>query len=193
MTTFTAGIFLFRGILGCSRPPLRNSERMVPGVLMARSDLLISLVKAGTTGDRQGFQTAAEAIIAEERAKHHGVLADRLAKAIRSNGHQTSSVRWPRFGGVCNSGVVCPSHPPSIQSLFFSAAAAPGRRHHSPGVCRCLPACEKSILRDSTGLLQRRSRSKRPLERVRPPATTDARTPPERDIQAPSAVGARGG
>ena len=54
---------------------------------MARSDLLISLVKAGTTGDRRGFQTAAEAIIAEERAKRHDVLADRLAKAIQSNGN----------------------------------------------------------------------------------------------------------
>jgi SpoVK/Ycf46/Vps4 family AAA+-type ATPase len=55
--------------------------------LMARSDLLISLVKAGTTGDKRGFQTAAEAIIAEERAKRHDVLADRLTKAIQSNGN----------------------------------------------------------------------------------------------------------
>lgn len=54
---------------------------------MARSDLLISLVKAGTTGDKRGFSTAAEAIIAEERAKHHDVLADRLAKAIQPNGN----------------------------------------------------------------------------------------------------------
>jgi len=53
---------------------------------MARSDLLISLVKAGTSGDRRGFRTAAEAIIAEERAKHHGVLADRLSTAIQANG-----------------------------------------------------------------------------------------------------------
>lgn len=53
---------------------------------MARSDLLISLVRAGTTGDRRGFYTAAEAIIAEERAKRHDVLADRLAKAIQPNG-----------------------------------------------------------------------------------------------------------
>jgi hypothetical protein len=31
---------------------------------MARSDLLISLVKAGSAGDKRGFHTAAEAIIA---------------------------------------------------------------------------------------------------------------------------------
>lgn len=59
---------------------------------MARSDLLISLVKAGTTGDRRGFHTAAEAIIAEERAKRHDVLADRLAKAIQPNGTGTNGL-----------------------------------------------------------------------------------------------------
>jgi SpoVK/Ycf46/Vps4 family AAA+-type ATPase len=54
---------------------------------MARSDLLVSLVKAGTAGDKHGFQSAAEAIIAEERAKRHGVLAERLIKAIQANGN----------------------------------------------------------------------------------------------------------
>jgi SpoVK/Ycf46/Vps4 family AAA+-type ATPase len=54
---------------------------------MARSDLLVSLVKAGTTGDKRGFQTAAEALIAEERAKRHDVLAERLTKAIQPNGN----------------------------------------------------------------------------------------------------------
>lgn len=54
---------------------------------MARSDLLISLVKAGSSGDLRGFRAAAEAIIAEEHAKHHKVLADRLAKAIEANGN----------------------------------------------------------------------------------------------------------
>lgn len=59
---------------------------------MARSDLLISLVKAGTTGDKRGFRTAAEAIIAEERAKRHEVLADRLTKAIQPNGANGNGV-----------------------------------------------------------------------------------------------------
>jgi SpoVK/Ycf46/Vps4 family AAA+-type ATPase len=53
---------------------------------MARSDLLVSLVKAGTVGDRRGFRSAAEAIIAEERAKRHNVLADQLTHVIQSNG-----------------------------------------------------------------------------------------------------------
>jgi SpoVK/Ycf46/Vps4 family AAA+-type ATPase len=53
---------------------------------MARSDLLVSLVRAGTTGDKRGFRSAAEAIIAEERVKHHDVLADTLTKLLQSNG-----------------------------------------------------------------------------------------------------------
>lgn len=54
---------------------------------MARSDLLVSLVRAGSAGDRRTFRSAAEAIIAEERAKHHDVLADKLSDAIKSNGN----------------------------------------------------------------------------------------------------------
>jgi SpoVK/Ycf46/Vps4 family AAA+-type ATPase len=53
---------------------------------MARSDLVVSLVRAGTIGDKRSFRSAAEAIIAEERAKHHNVLADTLSKVIQSNG-----------------------------------------------------------------------------------------------------------
>lgn len=53
---------------------------------MARSDLLISLVKAGASGDRKSLQNTAEAIIAEERAKQHNVLAERLSRALNSNG-----------------------------------------------------------------------------------------------------------
>src|ERR1051326_3531894 len=56
---------------------------------MARSDLLLSLVKAGTSGDRRAFQATTEAIIAEERAKKHIVLADRLSRAIQQNGNGT--------------------------------------------------------------------------------------------------------
>jgi SpoVK/Ycf46/Vps4 family AAA+-type ATPase len=63
---------------------------------MARSDLLISLVKAGSRGDSQNVRVAAEAIIAEEKAKNHQVLADRLTKALSMNGndknHRTATV-----------------------------------------------------------------------------------------------------
>jgi SpoVK/Ycf46/Vps4 family AAA+-type ATPase len=58
---------------------------------MARSDLLIKLVKAGASGDQPLFRKTVEAVIAEERGKNHGVLADRLTEAAtsgRGNGRQ---------------------------------------------------------------------------------------------------------
>ena len=55
---------------------------------MARSDLLISLVKAGSIGDKASARAATEAIIAEERAKRHNVLAARLTEAMSVNGDQ---------------------------------------------------------------------------------------------------------
>ena len=62
---------------------------------MARSDLLVSLVKAGTVGDRKGVRSVAEAIIAEERAKQHTVLAERLTQAISTNGSTANSPTTP--------------------------------------------------------------------------------------------------
>lgn len=46
---------------------------------MARADLLIDLVRAGARGDHILFQKSLEAIVSEERAKQHHILADRLA------------------------------------------------------------------------------------------------------------------
>lgn len=53
---------------------------------MARSDLLISLAKAGTTGDQILFRKTLEAIVAEERAKKHDLLASQLDHFLHSNG-----------------------------------------------------------------------------------------------------------
>ena len=53
---------------------------------MARSDLLVSLVRAGASGDGKELTATVETIIAEERAKQHNILADRLVRALRSNG-----------------------------------------------------------------------------------------------------------
>ncbi len=46
---------------------------------MARTDLLLKLVEAGTRGEQQLFRKVLEALIADERAKQHHILADRLA------------------------------------------------------------------------------------------------------------------
>ena len=67
---------------------------------MARSDLLVKLVKAGASGDQPLFRKTVDAVIAEERGKNHGILADRLAEAAsfeRSNGRESSqsSLRSP--------------------------------------------------------------------------------------------------
>lgn len=48
---------------------------------MARSDLLLNLVKAGLNGEQELFTKTVEAVIAEERAKQHHVLADSLTQA----------------------------------------------------------------------------------------------------------------
>lgn len=53
---------------------------------MARSDLLLNLVKAGRVGDQETFRRTVEALIAEERAKNHDVLAGRLADELSKNG-----------------------------------------------------------------------------------------------------------
>lgn len=55
---------------------------------MARSDLLVALVQAGARGDQQRFRKTVEALIAEERGKHHNVLADQLAASITLNGSE---------------------------------------------------------------------------------------------------------
>ena len=67
---------------------------------MARSDLLISLVKAGSRGDVKNVHAAAEAIIAEEKAKNHNVLADRLDRALNYSGANGSNGRLLNNGNA---------------------------------------------------------------------------------------------
>lgn len=49
---------------------------------MSRADLLINLVKAGSEGDQRLLRTTVEAMAAEERAKHHHQLAERLVENL---------------------------------------------------------------------------------------------------------------
>lgn len=51
---------------------------------MPRADLIVSLVRAGTQGDQGLFRSTVEAIAAEERAKRHNHLADRLEENLRA-------------------------------------------------------------------------------------------------------------
>lgn len=51
---------------------------------MAKSDLIVSLIRAGAVGDRTMFRSTVDALMADERAKSHHVLADRLQRAIQA-------------------------------------------------------------------------------------------------------------
>lgn len=66
---------------------------------MARSDLLISLVRAASSGDQAGVRSSAEALVADERAKNHHILADRLQRALTNVTVTSSSLLSQRDAG----------------------------------------------------------------------------------------------
>lgn len=51
---------------------------------MARSDLIIDLVKAGVSGDQDSVRVTAQALAADERSKKHSGVAERIDKALTS-------------------------------------------------------------------------------------------------------------
>lgn len=51
---------------------------------VARSDLLLSIVRAGASGDQAALRSSVEAAVADERTKNHNVLADRLQRALNT-------------------------------------------------------------------------------------------------------------
>lgn len=64
---------------------------------MARADLILSLVRAATRGDQTQLQKTVEALASDERAKNHGILADRLIAQLQqdSNGRPRSFAPAP--------------------------------------------------------------------------------------------------
>ena len=64
---------------------------------MARGDLLVSLVRASMSGDKGAVRTAVETLIAEEKGRQHGILADRLTRALHTNGNGGDQVPGPVF------------------------------------------------------------------------------------------------
>lgn len=82
-----------RAIIGSLRRSSKNSsEPMRRGNRMARGDLLVSLVRASLSGDKSAVRSTVETIIAEEKDKQHKVLADRLTRAIHTNGNGGTNV-----------------------------------------------------------------------------------------------------
>ncbi len=74
---------LIRIVVLSRTDPLENTAYSL-GV--ARSDLLVDLVEAERIGDKARFLSLVEAVIAEERAKSHHLVADRLAALITTTG-----------------------------------------------------------------------------------------------------------
>ena len=68
---------------------------------MARADLLLDLVRAGARGDYIFFRKSLEALISEERAKQHHILADRLAAHLNTGGspNLNTPTKLPRRNG----------------------------------------------------------------------------------------------
>jgi SpoVK/Ycf46/Vps4 family AAA+-type ATPase len=76
---------------------------------MARADLILNLVKAATRSDQAQVQKTVEALAADERAKNHGVLADRLVAQLREiNGNGNGG------GRTISNGLSRPSSGPLI-------------------------------------------------------------------------------
>jgi len=90
---------------------------------MARSDLIINLIKAGVRGDAVNVRSTAEAIAADERAKKHTGVADRIVRALETT--QTSNISGhnkptPRIRD--GSGGIDRREPRlSIESLYLDA------------------------------------------------------------------------
>jgi SpoVK/Ycf46/Vps4 family AAA+-type ATPase len=77
---------------------------------MARADLLFELIKSGLTGDLINFRKAAEAICAEERAKQHRVLADKIEELLKTSNRPV--IRESTTPPIMKNGI-------SEQSLFW--------------------------------------------------------------------------
>ena len=88
---------------------------------MARSDLIINLVKAGVKGDEAEVRATAEAIAADERSKKHTGVADRIsrvletAKPVNGNNHTQSRMRVRDGSG----GILCREPRRSINTLYL--------------------------------------------------------------------------
>ena len=91
---------------------------------MPRADLLLNMVKAGVQGDQARFQKTVEALAAEERAKQHNILADRLLAQLRKGGNGSHRASAPLFANPSYGSLVAEAVPAvGIDDLVLPAAA----------------------------------------------------------------------
>jgi len=88
---------------------------------MSRADLIVSLVKAGSEGDQQLLRTTVEAMAAEERAKHHHQLADRLVENLAPAKSKARSAEVVRSYDGGHGGLLYEIEPQrALSSLFIT-------------------------------------------------------------------------
>lgn len=58
---------------------------------MARGDLVLKLVQAGISGDKKLFEKTTQAIISEEKAKDHHILASRIEERLNKGKNKNSA------------------------------------------------------------------------------------------------------
>ena len=89
---------------------------------MPRADLIVNLVKAGSQGDQGLFRSTVEAIAAEERAKHHNNLADRLEANLRAANARPKAAEVVRSYDGGHVGLLYEIEPRrTLSSLFLPA------------------------------------------------------------------------
>ncbi|WP_074870504.1 AAA family ATPase [Lysobacter enzymogenes] len=90
---------------------------------MSRADLIVSLVKAGSEGDQQLLRTTVEAMAAEERAKQHHQLADRLVQNLGEGKARPRSPEVVRSYDGGHGGLLYEIEPRrTLDSLFLADA-----------------------------------------------------------------------
>lgn len=65
---------------------------------MARADILLSIVKSAISNDVNVLRKSIEALAADERAKNHHILSDRLVEILASHGNQNGKNQFIQNG-----------------------------------------------------------------------------------------------
>lgn len=119
---------------------------------MARADLILDLVRASCLGDKDKVRKSVEALAANERAKSHTILADRLLAQLRvSNGHHSNMVSIPKQGEIPLMAEKIPQH--QIEDLILDPTISDIVRefvteHHRADLLRSynLKPCNRVLL-----------------------------------------------
>ena len=95
---------------------------------MARADLILTLVKASRQGDDLQVRKAVEALAAEERAKNHTILADRLLAQLQSGNGRYAQQSTRLINHSASNPLVAETAPHRcLDDLFFDEFDSVGK------------------------------------------------------------------